>query len=263
MNEHVWWYVARATGIVAWGLATLSVLWGLALSTRALGPKPKAPWLLDLHRYLGGLCVLFVLAHMGALMADSYVDFGPSDVLVPGASAWKPLPVAWGIVAFYLLLAVELTSLLMDRIPKRTWKAIHFLSYAVYVLATVHFLVAGTDATNAPVRIVAIASAGAIAFFTLYRAIGPGRAGSVRPSGSTRSDRSARSTRSDRSAVVAEAGRVPASSVRGGDGASLDDAAPAVRSPGSVTAPPALTPDVDERAARLAALRERRTAASS
>ena len=259
MNEHVWWYVARATGIVAWGLATLSVLWGLALSTRALGAKPKAPWLLDLHRYLGGLCVLFVLAHMGALMADSYVDFGPSDVLVPGASAWKPLPVAWGIVAFYLLLAVELTSLLMDRIPKRTWKAIHFLSYAVYVLATVHFLVAGTDATNAPVRIVAIASAGAIAFFTLYRAIGPGRAGSVRSASSNRSDRS---PRTDRSTVVAETDRVPASAVRGGDGASLDYAAP-VRSTGSVTSPPALTPDVDERAARLAALRERRTAASS
>ena len=257
MNEHVWWYVARATGIVAWGLATLSVLWGLALSTRALGAKPKAPWLLDLHRYLGGLCVLFVLAHMGALVADGYTDFGLADLLVPGASSWKPLPVAWGIVAFYLLLAVELTSLLMDRIPKRTWKAIHLLSYLVYVLATVHFLVAGTDAANAPVRIAAIASAGAIAFFTLYRAIGPGRAGSVRPSGSSRA------TTADRTSAAAAAGSVPASAVRGGDGASLDDAAPAPRSKGSLTSAPALTPDVDERAARLAALRERRTTTST
>ncbi|MEZ5141612.1 MAG: ferric reductase-like transmembrane domain-containing protein [Acidimicrobiales bacterium] len=180
MNEHVWWYVARATGIVAWALATTSVLWGLALSTRALGSKPKAPWLLDLHRYLGGLCVLFVLAHMGALVADSYVDFGPADLLVPGASSWKPVPVAWGVVAFYLLVAVELTSLAMSRLPKRVWKAVHFSSYVVYLLATVHFLVAGTDATNPVVRVLAIASAGAVAFFTLYRAIGPGRAASAR-----------------------------------------------------------------------------------
>ncbi len=141
----------------------------------------------------------------------------------------------------------------MDRIPKRTWKAIHFLSYAVYVLATVHFLVAGTDAANAPVRVAAIASAGAIAFFTLYRAIGPGRAGSVRPSGSTRTGRPSSPSAAD---------SVPASAVRGSDGASLDDAASSPRSRGSLTAAPALTPDVDERAARLAALRERRATTS-
>jgi DMSO/TMAO reductase YedYZ heme-binding membrane subunit len=180
VSTHVWWYLARATGIVAWALATLAVLWGLALSTRALGSKPKAPWLLDLHRYLGGLTVLFVLAHLGALWADSAVELGPVELLVPGASSWRPLPVTWGIVAFYLLLAVELTSLAMNRLPKRLWKGVHLTSYAVYALATLHFLVAGTDATIPAVRVVAIASAGAVAFFTLYRIIGPGRAASAR-----------------------------------------------------------------------------------
>ena len=50
----VWWYVSRASGVVAWLLAAMAVLWGLALSTRALGAKPRAPWLLDLHRFIGG-----------------------------------------------------------------------------------------------------------------------------------------------------------------------------------------------------------------
>ena len=65
------------------------MLWGIALATRALGPNPKAPWLLDLHRHLGGLTVLFTGIHMGALVADTYVHFGLADLLVPFASPWK------------------------------------------------------------------------------------------------------------------------------------------------------------------------------
>ena len=61
---------------------------------RALGDKPKAPWLLDLHRHLGGLTVLFTGLHMAALVADSYAQFGLADLLVPFASEWRPGAVA-------------------------------------------------------------------------------------------------------------------------------------------------------------------------
>jgi hypothetical protein len=33
MSEHVWWYAARASGIVAWLLLTGSVLWGIVLAS--------------------------------------------------------------------------------------------------------------------------------------------------------------------------------------------------------------------------------------
>lgn len=86
MNEQVWWHLSRASGLLAWGTA---------LATRALGQRPKAPWLLDLHRHLGGLTVAFVGLHLGALVADSYVHFGWADVSVPWASSWKATAVAW------------------------------------------------------------------------------------------------------------------------------------------------------------------------
>ncbi len=178
MNEHVWWYLARASGIVAWVLATASVVWGMALSTRALGRKPRAPWLLDLHRFLGGLTVLFVAAHVAALLADSFVSFSLVDVLVPFASSWKPGPVAWGVVAMYLLLAVEVTSLLRSRLSKKVWRAVHLTSYGVYVMASIHFVVAGTDA-GALSRAAVIGSLGLVVFFLVYVAVGPGRAASV------------------------------------------------------------------------------------
>ncbi|MBK9180689.1 MAG: ferric reductase-like transmembrane domain-containing protein [Acidimicrobiales bacterium] len=180
MSQQFWWYVARASGIVAWALAAASVLWGLALSTRALGSKPRAPWLLDLHRFLGGLTVAFVGVHLVGLAADSYTHWGLADLFVPLASAWKPVAVAWGIVAFYLLVAVEVTSLLMKRLPRRVWHGVHLLSYGVYVLGTVHLFTAGTDRANPILQWSALASAAAVVFFTVYRVVGPGRASTSR-----------------------------------------------------------------------------------
>ncbi|HEY6533869.1 MAG TPA: ferric reductase-like transmembrane domain-containing protein [Acidimicrobiales bacterium] len=179
----VWWYVSRSSGIVAWALAVLAVLWGLALSTRALGRRPPAPWLLDLHRFLGGLTVVFVGVHLVSLVFDPWVSFGPVDLLVPGAASWSPGAVAWGVVALYLLVAVEVTSLLRSHLPKRLWRGVHLTSYAVYVLATVHLLAAGTDRHHPALTVAVVASLGAIGFFTVYRAVGPGRAASVRGTG--------------------------------------------------------------------------------
>jgi len=179
-STKVWWYVSRASGIVAWALAAMAVLWGLALSTRALGPKPRAPWLLDVHRFIGGLTLVFVGVHLVALVLDSFVSFGFLELFVPMASSWRPGAVAWGIVAFYLLVAVEVTSLLKRRIPNGLWRWVHFSSYALYATATVHLLLAGTDNDNQVLIGTAIASIAIVVFFTVYRFAGPGRAGSVR-----------------------------------------------------------------------------------
>ena len=59
MTSQITWYAARASGIVAWALAAASVVWGLALSTRALGRTPRPAWLFDLHRFLGGIALAF------------------------------------------------------------------------------------------------------------------------------------------------------------------------------------------------------------
>ena len=148
MPAELWWYTARAGGIVALGLTSASVIWGLLYSTRILSGRPSPAWLLDLHRFLGGASVVFTLVHVVALMADSYVSFGLTDVLVPYASAWKPGAVAAGVVAFYLLVAVQLTSMVMKRLPRRLWKWIHLSSYGLFWLGIVHGAMAGTDAGN-------------------------------------------------------------------------------------------------------------------
>ena len=136
-------------GIVAWALLAAASIWGLELSTKLRSPRVRPNWTLDLHRFLGGLAVVFTAVHVASILLDSYVHFGVAELFVPFASAWHPLAVAWGIVALYLLVAVEATSLARRRMPTVLWRRVHYLSFPLFVMATVHLLAAGSDA-NAP-----------------------------------------------------------------------------------------------------------------
>ena len=148
MNPQLWWYIARAAGIIAWLLITASVLWGILLSTQLFPSHRRPAWLLDLHRGLGALSVLFLLTHVGALIADNYIHFDIIDIVVPFASDWKTWLVALGVFAFWGLIIVEVTSLAMKHLPRRVWRGIHFSSYLTFLLTSFHGTFAGTDATN-------------------------------------------------------------------------------------------------------------------
>jgi sulfoxide reductase heme-binding subunit YedZ len=169
MSSQLWWYTARASGIVAWLVVTAGIVWGLVLSTKALGKRPRPNWVLDLHRFLGAAAVVFTGIHIGSIVADSYVHFGLVEILVPFAASWHPVAVAWGITGFYLLLAVEITSLLRKRLSKRAWRATHFLSFPLFALATIHALAAGTDAANAPLRATILVGTGLVGLLTMIR----------------------------------------------------------------------------------------------
>ncbi len=142
MSVHPWWYVARATGITAWVLLAATVLGGFVVSNRK---ARSAARVLEYHRFLGGLSACFVAAHVAALLGDRFVGYGPKDVLLPLASVWRPGPVAWGVVAMYLLAIVEASSLLYRRLSRQRWRRLHLLSYPLFLVATLHFLTAGTD----------------------------------------------------------------------------------------------------------------------
>jgi predicted ferric reductase len=178
---HLWWYTARGAGIVAWVLATGAVVLGLLLSGR-FGRRPKPSWVLDLHRFLGGLVVVFLGVHLAALVADSTVQFGLADLTIPLASPWKPVAVAWGVVAAWLLVAVELTSLAQRRLPRRFWHAVHLTSFVVFVASTVHALTAGTDAANPWFRAFAVVSSAIVLNLTVLRLVSR-RVGRAQPRG--------------------------------------------------------------------------------
>ena len=145
MNEQVWWHLTRASANVSWVLIVLSILWGVLLATRVLKPNDRPAWLRDIHTWMGGLSVVFAGIHMVTLILDTYVTFTIADVLVPFASSWKPLPVAIGILAFWMLVAVQATSLMIKKMSRVAWRRVHMLSYLVFATSVVHALSAGSD----------------------------------------------------------------------------------------------------------------------
>ncbi len=169
MNPQIWWYLARASGIVAWLFLTTAVLWGIALSTDLFSKRRRPAWLLDLHRALGALAIVMVAIHLAALVADSYVHFTVIDLVVPFVSEWKPWQVALGVIAMWGLVVVEVTSLAMKHLPKKFWRAVHFTSYLTFVLTSLHGTFAGTDATNLMYVATSVVATIALVMAVVYR----------------------------------------------------------------------------------------------
>lgn len=181
-GQQFWWYVARSGGIVALVLVAASVLWGLLLSSRYLTGGPKLKGLLNLHRFLGGLSVVFTLIHLAGLYLDSYIEFALADLVVPFASSWRPAEVAAGVVAAWLLLAVQATSVLMRRLPRHLWKWIHLISYLLLPLGLLHGITAGTDAGTVWYKLGSGAIIGLLVWLTAWRAWKvPGRSRPLTP----------------------------------------------------------------------------------
>jgi sulfoxide reductase heme-binding subunit YedZ len=169
VNPQIWWYLARASGIVAWLMLTASVLWGIVLATD-LFPRHRRPaWLLDLHRWLGGLTIFFLAGHLGALLADRHAHFRVVDVLVPFSSTWRPTAIAVGIVAAWLLLAVEGTALAMKRLSKKWWRDVHIASYWIFWGTCIHAALAGTDTSKILYAATSLVAVALVVFAASYR----------------------------------------------------------------------------------------------
>lgn len=154
--ENSWpWYVTRASGLVAVFLLFVLMLSGIGLITgHTFGfLEPLTAW--ASHRALGIACFVAILVHMFALLFDHFISFNFLSILVPFASDLKPvtifgvnfgsLYVSLGILAFYLMIAVVLTSLFWIDKKVVIWKFVHYASYAVMAMVFVHASFLGTD----------------------------------------------------------------------------------------------------------------------
>jgi DMSO/TMAO reductase YedYZ heme-binding membrane subunit len=171
MNPQFWWFVSRASGMVAAVLVALTIVWGLLLTTKVIERRGLPAWLTDLHRALGGLSVVFIGVHLLALVADSYTYFSWKELFVPFAYAQDAGPVAWGIGAFWMLLVVEGTSLIQRRMPRKLWRGVHYLSYPVGVMVGIHAMTAGTDSGNVWFRVITFGLVGLLTFLVIYRVL--------------------------------------------------------------------------------------------
>ena len=167
--DHAVWFGARAAGLVAYVLATSSVLFGLATATRAGDRVAGRGTVADAHRALSLLTVLAIGAHVLLLAFDQYAGFGPADLLVPFATWYRPFWTGLGVLAAYMALAVYVSFYLRSRIGYRAWRALHFASFAVFAAATFHGLFAGSDGGAVWARGLYAVALSAVALAIAYR----------------------------------------------------------------------------------------------
>jgi len=140
------WYLSRGTGAVALLLLTASVVLGI-LDQRRWRPRGTPRFVLDaLHRNVSLLVLVFLALHITSSVLDPFAPIRLVDAFVPFVSAYRPFWLGLGALAFDLLLAVAITSMLRGYLGHRFWRAVHWLAYLIWPVALVHGLTTGTDA---------------------------------------------------------------------------------------------------------------------
>ena len=144
-GDPTFWILARSSGLVAYALLTVSVLAGLVLKSRPFGTSLRPAAVTDLHRFLALLGLGAVTAHGLALVLDTTVHFSLPSLLVPGLAPYRPLWTALGVLAAEAMVVVYASFAARKWIGARAWRRLHWATYLVFALATVHGLAAGTD----------------------------------------------------------------------------------------------------------------------
>jgi methionine sulfoxide reductase heme-binding subunit len=139
------WASARGAGIAAFVLLAAATIWGLLLSSKIVAGRISSKGLTFTHEALSIGSLIATVLHVVAILADQYVTFTIADVLIPGRTTWHPVAVSFGIIAMYGMVLTSATFYMRRRIGKKTWRAIHYLTYGVFTSAVLHGIQAGTD----------------------------------------------------------------------------------------------------------------------
>ena len=170
-SDPTFWLIARAGGLTAYVLLAGSGLAGLVLKSRPFGRAVRSAAVMDLHRFLALLGLGAVVLHGAAIALDRTVRMPLLGLVLPGASPYRPVAVAAGVVAAELMLLVIVSFSLRRWIGARAWRRLHWTTYLVFALATAHGLLAGSDSARPWSRDIYLGSVGAFVFATAWRAL--------------------------------------------------------------------------------------------
>jgi methionine sulfoxide reductase heme-binding subunit len=142
------WLILRAAGVAAYVAFFLSVAWGLLSSTSLITKRISKPTSTAFHATVASAGLAFLAIHMAFLFVDRFVPFGLSDLFMPLKSAYRPVPVAFGIVAMYGMVIVLVSSWVRKRLGTVWWRRLHLLAVPMFTLTLLHGLFAGSDSAR-------------------------------------------------------------------------------------------------------------------
>ena len=169
--DYAWWLASRASGLVALGLVTLSVLLGLMMASRALSRPGAKRYAVVAHEHLALAGLVAIAVHGVTLLGDAWLHPGVAGITIPFVMDFEPVWTGLGIVSGYLAAALGLSFYWRRRIGARRWRSLHRATIVVYVLAVAHTLGSGSDAQEAWVRVPMLLSGVAVFFLLVVRVL--------------------------------------------------------------------------------------------
>ncbi|HXW46075.1 MAG TPA: ferric reductase-like transmembrane domain-containing protein, partial [Streptosporangiaceae bacterium] len=129
---------SAAAGVISTVLLTLVVVLGILVNRHVRLPGQPRSAGISLHRLVSLVAVGFLVLHILTAVEAPYARLGLAVAVVPFISAYAPLWIGLGAIAFDLMLVLIATSLLRRHVGRRTWRAVHWLAYACWPAAMAH-----------------------------------------------------------------------------------------------------------------------------
>ncbi|HEX3630412.1 MAG TPA: ferric reductase-like transmembrane domain-containing protein [Candidatus Dormibacteraeota bacterium] len=145
MNNTILWYATRGAGVVSLILFTAVVVLGVIAAMRWQTPSWPRFLTTGFHRNLALTSLVFLAIHIVTAVVDPFTALGWNAALIPFSSSYRTFWLGLGVVALYLLLAIVVTSLLRPLFGYRTWRVVHWLTYAMWPIAVIHGIGTGSD----------------------------------------------------------------------------------------------------------------------
>jgi predicted ferric reductase len=146
VSSQTLWYVSRATGLVSLALLTLTAVLGALNTGRFAAPRWPRFVVTAVHRNISLVTTAFLVVHITTAIVDSYAGIGWLDAVIPFGSIYHPVWLGFGAIAFDLLIALVVSSLLRVHLTVRLWRAVHWAAYLSWPLAVTHGLgIGGSD----------------------------------------------------------------------------------------------------------------------
>lgn len=163
------WYVTRASATSSYITLTLLVILGLTRSMTRLNGGRVAWWLDEAHQFLALLTAGLMGLHLVSLLFDALIPFSLLNILLPVNEPYRAVPVAIGVFTMYGMVVVLASSWLRRRTGQKTWRLLHYLSFAVFAGVTLHGILAGTDSGQPWMIFTYVAAALAVGLLTFLR----------------------------------------------------------------------------------------------
>jgi len=146
-HDPTFWLLTRATGLVAYGLLTATVVAGLTLKTRVLR-RVRPVSITDVHRFMSLMALIAVAGHCTALVLDDTITVTLPALVVPGLVGYRTVWTSFGVIALEVMAIIHLSFRLRMRIGVRNWRRLHYATYIAFAGATTHGLLAGSDSSH-------------------------------------------------------------------------------------------------------------------